>query len=126
MLKGHGIDIVPVIRIREMIEQYGPRFLDRVYTSGEQRYCELSLKRRFEHYAGRFAAKEAILKALGTGWRDGIAWTDAEVVVEPSGRPTVKLHNHALEIAEREGIRSWSLSISHTGEQAAASAIATA
>jgi holo-[acyl-carrier protein] synthase len=120
---GHGIDVVSVPRIAAMAGEHGQRFLDRCFTPAEQEYC--GRQRRPEHLAGRFAAKEAILKALGTGWRSGIAWTDAEVVLLPSGQPTVRLHARAAEIAAQLGIDQWSLSISHTSEYAVASAIAT-
>src|SRR5689334_16629057 len=85
---GHGIDIVETARIRRLVEEHGQHFLDRVFTPGEQAYCARNPKRRYEHLAGRFAAKEAVLKVLGTGWRGGIAWTDIEITKEPSGQPT--------------------------------------
>ena len=96
---GHGIDIVETARIRKLVEQHGPHFLDRVFTAAEQRYCAASPKRYFEHLAGRFAAKEAVLKVLGTGWRGGIAWTDIEVVKESSGQPRIVLTGECLRIA---------------------------
>jgi holo-[acyl-carrier protein] synthase len=122
---GHGIDLVDVARIGEMIDRHGDRFLQRCFTDVERAYCEASTKRRHEHLAARFAAKEAVLKALGTGWRDGIAWTDIEVVREPSGRPTVKLTGEAANIASRLGVQHWHVSLTHTETQAMASAIAT-
>lgn len=120
---GHGIDIVSVARIGHSIEKYGDRFLERCFTAGERAYAD-DRKRRIEHLAGRFAAKEAVLKALGTGWRSGIAWTDVEVVLEPSGQPRIELHNRAAEIARELGIATVHISISHTDELATASAIA--
>lgn len=87
---GHGIDAAEVARIGAMIDRHGERFLSRCFTAGERAYADAS-KRRVEHYAARFAAKEAILKCLGTGWSRGVAWTDAEVVREPSGKPGVAL-----------------------------------
>jgi holo-[acyl-carrier protein] synthase len=120
---GHGIDIVEVARIGEMVERHGDRFLERCFTAGERAYADAK-KRRAEHLAGRFAAKEAVLKALGTGWRTGIAWTDIEVVVLPTGQPEVRLHGQAARAAAERGVRSWLLSISHTEALATASAIA--
>lgn len=120
---GHGIDLVEVARIAEMLERHGDAFLARCFTAGEQAYAG-ARKRRDEHLAGRFAAKEAVLKALGTGWTSGIAWTDVEVVLLPSGQPTVALHGRAAELAAAQGITDWVLSISHTDAHAMASAIA--
>jgi holo-[acyl-carrier protein] synthase len=121
---GHGVDIVEVARIGAMIDEHGDRFLDRCFTAAERGYSE-PRKRGSEHLAGRFAAKEAVLKALGTGWRNGIAWTDVEVVPLASGQPDLKLHGAAADAARRAGITSWSISISHTESHAMASAIAT-
>jgi holo-[acyl-carrier protein] synthase len=123
MILGHGVDIVEVARIAAMTQEHGERFLERCFTPGERSYAE-SRKRGPEHLAGRFAAKEAVLKAMGTGWRNGIAWTDVEVVVLPSGQPEVRLHGVAFETAMRLGIKSWWLSISHTPTHAIASTIA--
>lgn len=120
---GHGIDIVETARVAKMLEDHNERFLKRCFTDGEQAYCASNPARQAEHLAGRFAAKEAILKVLGTGWSNGIAWTDAEVVREASGKPTVRLHGRCAEVAAELGIASWHLSISHTGSYATASAI---
>ena len=120
---GHGIDIVETARIRRSVEEHGQRFLDRVFTPGEQRYCAASPKRYFEHLAGRFAAKEAVLKVLGTGWRGGIAWTDVEVTKEPSGQPKIVLTGECARIAGERGISRWHVSISHIETHATASAI---
>ncbi len=120
---GHGIDLVEVKRISDLLERHGQRFLDRVFTKNEQVYAA-GAKREVEHLAVRFAAKEAVLKALGTGWRNGIAWTDIEVLIQPSGKPVLQLSNIALEIAKGQGIRVWSISLTHTAEHASASAIA--
>ena len=120
---GHGIDAVDVARIAAMIEKHGERFIERCFTPGEQAYAESS-KRRIEHYAARFAAKEAILKCIGTGWSQGVAWTDAEIVREPSGKPTVALHGVAAKIANTQGITRWTVSLTHTSQMAFASAIA--
>jgi holo-[acyl-carrier protein] synthase len=120
---GHGIDIVETSRIRKLVEEHGERFLDRVYTPLEQQYCARNAKRQFEHLAGRFAAKEAVLKVLGTGWRGGIAWTDIEIRPEPSGQPKVTLTGECQRIAQRLGISCLHVSISHIETHATASAI---
>ena len=119
---GHGVDMVETARIARMIDDHGEHFLARCFTESERGYAA-DKKRMIEHFAGRFAAKEAILKVLGTGWRDGIAWTDAEVVREPSGRPIVRLHGKCREVAEQLGIDEWWISISHIETHAIASAI---
>ena len=120
---GHGIDIVETSRIRQLVENHGRHFLDRVFTTREQEYCELNRKRYFEHLAGRFAAKEAVLKVLGTGWRGGIQWTDIEVLKEPSGQPKIRLTGECERIAGELGISHWHISISHIETHATASAI---
>jgi len=121
---GHGIDIVETSRIAEMVREHGKHFLDRCFTPGEQAYCAANTKRYIEHLAGRFAAKEAVLKALGTGWRGGIAWTDVEILRADSGQPSVKLHGESQRIAEELHIRRWLVSISHVSTHATASVIA--
>ena len=120
---GHGIDIIETDRMRHSVSEHGQRFLDRVFTPAEQRYCAQNQKRYFEHLAGRFAAKEAVLKVLGTGWRGGIAWTDIEVLPEPSGQPKVTLTGECARIAREQGIARWLISISHIETHATASAI---
>lgn len=120
---GHGIDIVETERIEAMVRRHGPHFLDRVFTTREQDYCSRNPKRYIEHLAGRFAAKEAILKVLGTGWRGGIAWTDMEILPEASGQPKVTLSGECLKIAAELGICRWHVSISHIKTHATASAI---
>ena len=95
----------------------------RVFTADEKAYAEKSRKRSAEHLAVRFAAKEAVLKALGTGWRNGIAWTDIEVVRAASGQPSLQLTGRALEIATEKGITEWHLSLSHTATLAQASVL---
>ncbi len=123
---GHGIDIVETARIRQLVESHGQRFLDRCFTPGELAYCNRNTKRFYEHLAGRFAAKEAVLKVLGTGWRGGIQWTDIEILREPSGQPKVLLSGECRRIAERLGICRWHVSISHIETHATASAIGLA
>jgi len=120
---GHGIDIVETSRIRRMVEEHGAHFLDRVYTPSEQAYCARNSKRQIEHLAGRFAAKEAVLKVIGTGWRGGIAWTDIEIRSEPSGQPVIHLTGECQRIAMEQGIKTWHVSISHIETHATASAI---
>ena len=120
----HGIDIVDIDRLGQVLDNHQSHFLDRVFSPDEQAYCFANPKRCNEHLAGRFAAKEAILKAIGTGWSRGIAWTEVEVVRTPSGRPTVRLSGRAAEEAAAAGITQWQLSISHIKTHAIASAIA--
>ena len=122
MIVGTGIDIEEVSRVRASIERFGNRFLHRIYTEGEIRYCD-SKANRVERYAARFAAKEAAMKALGTGWSHGVRWRDCEVARMPGGRPTIKFHGEAGEIAARLGVKNAALSISHTTEQAIAQVI---
>ncbi len=118
----HGVDIVEVSRIAEMRASHGQQFLDRCFTPGEQAYC-LERRRAEEHLAGRFAAKEAVLKAMGLGLRGGMVWTDVEVTRTEEGAPGIRLHGRAAELARERGIGSWLLSISHTSTNAMASAI---
>jgi holo-[acyl-carrier protein] synthase len=122
MIVGTGIDIAEVPRIQQSIERFGQRFLARVYTAGEMRYCD-SKANRAERYAARFAAKEAAMKALGTGWNHGVRWRDCEVVRLPGGRPTIQFHGKAQEFAARLGVKYAALSITHTKEQAFAQVI---
>src|SRR5947209_7115464 len=122
MIVGTGIDIAEVPRIRQAIERFGGRFLQRVFTDGEIEYCD-SKANRIERYAARFAAKEAAMKALGTGWNHGVRWRDVEVLRQPGHRPTIKFHGKAAEFAARLNTRNVSLSLSHTPEQAIASVI---
>ena len=121
---GHGIDLTDIERIAQMIEKHGQHFLDRCFTATEQSYAEKGMTaRRTEFLAGRFAAKEAILKALGTGITEGIQWTDVEVIRTGNGKPEVRLYNKAAEMAEEAGMIHWHVSISHIKSHAMASAI---
>jgi holo-[acyl-carrier protein] synthase len=123
VILGTGIDLCEVDRIvKAMASPHGQRFRERVYTEGEIAYAERRAN-RFERYAARFAAKEAGMKALGTGWSGGLGWHDLEVTNLPSGRPTLRLHGKAAEIAERMGVRNISLSLTHTAQQAMAMVI---
>jgi holo-[acyl-carrier protein] synthase len=123
---GHGIDIVETDRIKQLVDRHGQHFVERVFTETEHQYCSKNPKRYYEHLAGRFAAKEAVLKVLGTGWRGGIAWTDIEVLRDPSGQPKIKLTGECERIAKELGIVSWHVSISHITTHATASAIGLA
>jgi holo-[acyl-carrier protein] synthase len=119
MIVGSGVDLCEVSRIKTAIERYGNRFLDRVYTEREIAYASRKAN-LYERYAARFAAKEAGMKALGTGWHGGVRWRDFEVANLPSGRPTMKFHGKAAEYAKRLGVENISLSITHTSVQAMA------
>jgi holo-[acyl-carrier protein] synthase len=118
VILGSGVDLCEVPRIEAAVARYGKRFLERIYTAREIAYADRKAN-RFERYAARFAAKEAGMKALGTGWQ-GVAWRDFEVVNLPSGRPTLKFHGQAAEIAAKLGVRHVALSLTHTKEQALA------
>jgi holo-[acyl-carrier protein] synthase len=119
VIVGLGIDVAEVDRIREAIERHGPRFIDRIYTAKEIAYVERKAN-RFERYAARFAAKEAGMKAIGTGWKRGVRWQDFEVTNLPSGRPTLQFHGAAAKIAGELGVRNIALSITHTAAQGVA------
>jgi holo-[acyl-carrier protein] synthase len=120
---GTGTDIVECLRVGRMIEEHGELFLTRVFTEREVRYCQ-SRKRATEHFAARWAAKEAILKALGTGWRRGLGWTDMEVRTETSGRPQVLLCGVAKDVAQAQRISDILISMSHCRAYATAYALA--
>ena len=122
MIVGTGIDITEVPRIAAAIERHGERFLKRIFTAAEIRYCE-SKKNKVERYAARFAAKEAAMKAIGTGWRQGVAWKEIEVGREPGGRPTVIFTGKVKQHAERLGAKRASLSLTHTEQTAMAQVI---
>src|SRR5438552_5411225 len=117
-----GVDIAEVERIQGAIERHGEVFLRRVYTTREREYCE-KFKNKYERYAGRFAAKEAAMKALGTGWSRGVRWVDVEVVRQSGGRPTVLLQGEAAKVASALGVERVALSITHTAAQAFAQVI---
>lgn len=115
MIVGTGVDLAEVDRIRESVERFGEKFLKRIYTGSEIAYVERKAN-KYERYAARFAAKEAGMKAIGTGWRRGVRWQDFEVINLPSGRPTLKLHGVAAEFASRLGVKSIHLSLTHTAQ----------
>jgi len=113
VIVGIGIDLAEVDRIRQAIERHGQRFIERIYTGKEIAYVERKAN-KYERYAARFAAKEAGMKAVGTGWKRGVRWRDFEVANMPSGRPTLQLYGEAAKFAENLGVRNIALSITHT------------
>jgi holo-[acyl-carrier protein] synthase len=115
MIVGTGVDLAEVPRIKASIERYGEKFIRRIYTPAEIAYVERKAN-KFERYAARFAAKEAGMKAIGTGWRRGVTWQDFEVANLPSGKPTLLLHGVAARFAEKLGVKNVALSITHTAE----------
>jgi len=117
-----GVDIIEVNRVRETIART-PRFAERVFTDAERTYCESRGAAAAQHYAARFAAKEAALKALQTGWSGGIAWQDVEVAAKESGAPIILFHGRALELYEATGASAAHISISHTTQHAIAEVI---
>ena len=123
MIVGTGIDIAEVPRIRQSIERFGDRFLKRIYTAGEIRYCD-SKANREERYAARFAAKEATMKALGTGWNRNVGWSEIEVVRERGQAPTIALSGKAAAFAQKKQLTRFHLSLTHTAAQAIAHVIA--
>lgn len=120
---GLGLDLVEVSRIRVLLEKNGDRFKQRVFTSGEIEYCD-SCANSAMHYAARFAAKEAVAKALGTGFAAGVSWQDVEVRRNELGVPSVLLHGTAVQVADTLGVQRWVLSLTHTETAAAASVVA--
>lgn len=119
----HGIDLVDFSRLEKVLAEHGQHFLDRVFTPHEQQDAT-RVKNRLEKLAGRFAAKEAVLKLLGTGWSQGIGWTEIEVINDPFGKPIVQLSGKALAIAQQMKLGPISISITHTSQFAIASAVA--
>ena len=115
MIVGTGVDLAEVPRIRASIERYGEKFIRRIYTPAEIAYVERKAN-KYERYAARFAAKEAGMKAIGTGWRRGVTWQDFEVANLAGGKPTLLLHGVAAKFAEKLGVKNISLSITHTAE----------
>jgi holo-[acyl-carrier protein] synthase len=116
MIVGTGVDLAEVDRIQHAIERYGDRFVQRIYTPKEIAYVQRKAN-RYERFAARFAAKEAGMKAIGTGWRHGVRWQDFEVINLPSGRPTLHFHGVAAEFAAKLGVRQVHLSLTHTAAQ---------
>lgn len=122
MIVGVGVDLAEVPRIRASFERFGERFRDRIFTPLEIAYCE-SKANKYERYAARFAAKEAGMKAIGTGMRRGVRWVDFEVANLPSGKPTLRFHGIAAQVAERLGVTNVALSLTHTSETSLAHVI---
>ncbi len=125
MTIGIGVDLISVERIQKAMERSGERFKNRVFTTIEQAYCE-AMKLKYQHYAARFAAKEAVMKSFGIGWSKGVAWTDIEVINLDSGQPTIKLHGRVAEIAREKNASIVHVTISHQGGYAIATAVAEA
>ncbi len=123
MIVSCGVDICETERIRRMLAEHGDRFLERTFTEEEKAYS-LGRPREAEHLAGRFAAKEAVLKALGTGWSAGISWLDVSISILPSGEPRVTLLARAAEVARERGIKTVHISLSHCHKYAVATVIA--
>ena len=122
VITGSGIDAIEIRRIQRAVDRYGSRFLDRVYLAAEKAYC-LRKRNSAESFAAHFAAKEAAAKALGTGISFGVSWLEIEVVRELSGRPSLRLHGRAAEIARRQGVAQSNLSLTHTADLAMASVV---
>ncbi len=122
MIVGSGIDLVEIGRIHDSVERFGKRFLDRIFTAAEQAYC-LRKRKAAESLAARFAAKEAGAKALGTGISQGVNWLEIEVLRERSGRPTLRFHGRAAEMAAAMGVANVALSLTHSGDLAMASVV---
>jgi len=122
MIIGTGIDIVKVERLTKLISEKKKSFSKKLFTQKEINYCEQgsNIKISAQHYAGRFAAKEAFLKALGTGWRNGIDWKDIEIVNDDYGKPCINLHQNAKDIIKKQNITNIQLSISHSNDDAVA------
>ena len=126
MIISVGVDLAEVERIQAALEhpRFGRRFRDRVFTEREIAYCEKKRRGKFESYAGRFAAKEAVMKALGRGWGAKVRWLDIEVARAPSGKPAIVLHDKTATLALELGIRRWALSITHSKQHGLAYVIA--
>lgn len=122
---GLGVDVVEVDRVEAMLTRHRSRFVTRVFTAGEVEHSK-GRRSRAQHLAARFACKEAVMKALGTGLSAGITWHDVEVVTEASGKPALVLHGVAKRIARTQRIKRWTISLSHTRHHAVAVAIAQA
>jgi len=126
MVVSVGIDLIEVERIMKAVDdpRIGSRFRQRVYTQAEIDYCEKKRRGKYESYAGRFAAKEAVMKALGRGWGAKVRWLDIEVARSRSGKPEIVLHDKTAALANELGIRRWALSITHTAQHGMAYVVA--
>lgn len=121
MIKGHGVDIIDIPRVKDMVDK-GRQFIEKVFNDNEIEYCEGKHKREI-HFAARFAAKEAFFKAMGTGWRHGMKWTDISVQNDELGKPEINLSGITLEKFNEKGCSAIHLSISHIKDYAVASVI---
>src|ERR1700689_4451820 len=122
MIVGSGIDLVEIERIKNAVDRYGERFLNRVFRNDEKAYC-LRKRNSAESFAARFAAKEAAAKALGTGISHGVSWREIEVVRAPSGKPSLRLHGRAAQMASRLGVARTAVSLAHSQAMAVASVV---
>jgi holo-[acyl-carrier protein] synthase len=122
MIVGSGIDVIEIARVQHVVDRFGARFLNRVYLQAEQAYC-MKKRKSAESFAARFAAKEAAAKALGTGISFGVNWLEIEVVRELSGKPCIRFHGRAAQIADRLGVVNSALSLTHTAQIAVASVV---
>ena len=123
VIVGLGTDIIEIVRIGRMVERHGEVFLNRVFTPDEIRYCQ-KRKESYQHFAGRWAAKEAVMKALGTGWIRGVGWQDIEVQVLKTGQPVIRVHGGARDFVEKLSVDNILITISHCRAYATATAIA--
>lgn len=124
MIIGTGVDLIEVERIERALSRHGQRFLDRLFTPAEVQYCEGGGAQKSHRLAARFAAKEATLKALGTGLRNGLNWTDIEVIRDPLGKPALRLTGKAADLAAQQGITQLHVSLSHAKDYAVAQVVA--
>jgi len=122
VILGIGVDIVEIDKLRLAMIRRGERLRDRAFTRSEIEYCE-GRANKFQHYSARFAAKEAVFKAIGTGWRDGVGWQDAEVSSQITGKPILLLRGRTLELANLMGVRKYWISLSHTDQYAVAQVV---
>ncbi len=122
MILGVGVDIVEIEKLRLAMIRRGERLRNRAFTPAEVEYCEERVN-KFQHYSARFAAKEAVFKAIGSGWRDGVTWQDVEIRNDLNGKPNLILTGRAREIADRVGARNYWISLSHTDQYAVAQVI---
>ena len=119
-----GSDLCQISRIEDVLERRGEGFCARIYSDSERAYCDARPRSRANHYAGRFAVKEAVMKALGTGWRSGVRWVDIETTREPGQAPMIELHGRTKELAAERGISRWHLTITHDAGLALAFVVA--
>jgi len=122
VILGIGVDIVEIDKLRLAMIRRGERLRDRAFTRSEIDYCE-GRANKFQHYSARFAAKEAVFKAIGTGWRDGVSWQDAEVSNQMNGKPMLLVRGRTLELANLMGARKYWISLSHTDQYAVAQVV---